>query len=88
MPVLEAMAAGTPVIAAQTSSLPEVAGEAALLVDPQDGRALANAIHAVFADRQMRNELAARGMDRAKMFTWERTARETLAAYQKLDASL
>ena len=81
LPVLEAMACGTPVICSNTSSLPEVAGDAALAVDPLDARALAAAMHRVLVDEGLREDLSQRGLARAATFSWERTACETLAAY-------
>jgi glycosyltransferase involved in cell wall biosynthesis len=78
LPVLEAMACGAPVIAANTSSLPEVAGDAALLVDPTDTSAIARALRDVAASPALRDELRQKGFARAAQFTWERCARETL----------
>lgn len=81
LPVLEAMACGTPVICGDTSSLAEVAGDAALLVAPQDSRALAEALAAVVEDSGLRAGLSAVGFERVQEFTWERTARATIEAY-------
>lgn len=78
MPVLEAMACGTPVLTSTTSSLPEVAGAAALLVDPRDTPAIAAALDRLATDAALRAELRARGLERAAQFTWERCAQETL----------
>jgi len=72
---LEAMACGTAVIASDTSSIPEVVGDAALLVDPLDGGALADAVARLFADDRLAKELGARGPARARHFSWERTGR-------------
>ncbi len=83
IPVLEAMASGVPVVASNRSSLPEVAGEAALLVDPEDERALGDALGRVLEDAALRDELRAKGLARARLFSWERCARETYAAYVK-----
>lgn len=83
LPVLEAMACGTPVVSANTSSLPEVVGDAALLADPLDVEALAGAMSKVLADDVLRQELRSRGLAQAARFSWERTARETLAAYAR-----
>jgi len=80
---LETMAGGTPVVCSNTSSLPEVAGDAALLVDPTDVRALMGAMEQVPADEHLRAELRARGLKGAKQFTWERAARETLEVYRQ-----
>jgi glycosyltransferase involved in cell wall biosynthesis len=79
MPVLEAMACGAPVLASNTSSLPEVAGAAALLVDPTDTTALANGLARLAADADLRADLRARGLARAATFTWDRCAEQTLA---------
>jgi glycosyltransferase involved in cell wall biosynthesis len=78
MPVLEAMACGAPVLTANSSSLPEVAGDAALLVDPRDTHAIAAAIVRLVHDRALRADLRARGLARAATFTWERCANETI----------
>jgi glycosyltransferase involved in cell wall biosynthesis len=87
LPVLEAMARGVPVACSNASSLPEVAGEAALLFDPQDERAIAAALERLLSDRdEGRAEverLRARGLERAREFTWERTARLTLESYRR-----
>jgi glycosyltransferase involved in cell wall biosynthesis len=80
-PVLEAMACGTPVVCANTSSLPEVAGDAALLVDPTDTAALAGAIGRVLADEPLRASLVAKGLEQVKKFSWPRTAKETLKVF-------
>lgn len=80
---LEAMACGTPVVAANRSSLPEVVGEGGLLVEPVP-RELAAAISRVLLDERLRQELARRALDRAARFSWERTARETLAVYYQV----
>jgi glycosyltransferase involved in cell wall biosynthesis len=84
LPPLEAMAAGAPVVCANTASLPEVVGDAALLVNPRDVGELANAIERVITDRALRDELRARGLARAARFSWERAARETLAVYAQV----
>lgn len=81
-PVLEAMACGTPVICSNTSSLPEVAGEAALLVDPLNTQALASAIGRVLADADLRAALVGRGFEQIQKFSWEKAARETLAVLE------
>jgi glycosyltransferase involved in cell wall biosynthesis len=72
---LEAMACGTPVIASNRSSLPEVVGDAALSVDPEDTRAIAAAIHRLFTEDALAYTHSALGLERAKLFTWEKTAR-------------
>ncbi len=83
-PVLEAMACGTPVVASNTSSLPEVVGDAGLLVDPRSPESIAVAIHRLLSDPDLRHTLRRRGRERAAKFSWERTARETLAVYESL----
>jgi glycosyltransferase involved in cell wall biosynthesis len=71
---LEAMASGTPVVAADRAALPEVCGDAALLVDPDDAQALAAAVLRAADDMALREDLRARGLIRAAQFTWDRTA--------------
>jgi glycosyltransferase involved in cell wall biosynthesis len=78
LPVLEAMAAGTAVLTSNRSSLPEVAGDAALLVDPYDTGAIAAGLDRLLTDPALREDLAGRGRERAAGFTWERTAGATL----------
>jgi glycosyltransferase involved in cell wall biosynthesis len=80
--VLESMACGTPVVASNRGSLPEVAGDAALLVDPDDHEGLADAIWTLLNDKTKRQIYIARGLGRAQEYTWERTAGETLKAYE------
>ncbi len=79
LPVLEAMACGTPVVASRIGSVREAAGEAAWLVDPQDVGALAGAMQRIVDDEALRAELRARGLARARAFTWDATARGVLA---------
>jgi glycosyltransferase involved in cell wall biosynthesis len=83
LPVLEAMARGVPVACSNTSSLPEVAGDAALLFDPREETAIADAVRLLLADPVEADRLRVRGLARAKEFTWERTARATLASYAR-----
>ncbi|MFN2220781.1 MAG: glycosyltransferase family 4 protein [Anaerolineae bacterium] len=78
LPVLEAMACGTPVICSNVSSLPEVAGEAALQVDPLDVEALAEAIHWVISDAGLRATLVERGYEQVQRFSWQRCASQVL----------
>jgi glycosyltransferase involved in cell wall biosynthesis len=81
LPVLEAMARGVPVACSNASSLPEVAGDAALLFDPHDQSAIAEALRRLLDDPALVESLGARGVARAREFTWERTARLTLDSY-------
>lgn len=83
LPVLEAMASGAPVITSTRSSLPEVAGQAALLVDPHDIDALAAAIAQALADRALHGRLRAAGLARAAEFSWHAAAEQTLAIYRQ-----
>jgi glycosyltransferase involved in cell wall biosynthesis len=85
MPPLEAMACGTPVICSNASSLPEVVGEAAILVDPMDIEAWVEAIGDLLDNRALRDELHEKSLDRAWEFTWKRTAEETLAVYETVN---
>jgi glycosyltransferase involved in cell wall biosynthesis len=84
LPVLEAMTLGAPVISANTSSIPEVTGDAAILIDPNEPIELAEAILKIISDSQFSQELINKGKERAKLFSWERTAKETLKAYRSL----
>jgi glycosyltransferase involved in cell wall biosynthesis len=84
MPVLEAMACGVPVIASNASSLPEVVGEAGIMVDPMDTDALAAALVALVEDADRRDALRAAGLMKATDFSWERAARETLTVYESV----
>ena len=83
-PVLEAMACGCPVITSNTSSLPEVVGEAGVLVDPLDASAMSGAMERVLTDQVLAQQLRNAGVERAKLFNWDRTARETIALYRKV----
>ena len=84
LPVLEAMACGTPVITSNVSSMPEVAGDAAMLVSPQNVDALAEAMERLLAEPDLRLELSRRGMARAGEFTWRRAAEATLVVYRQV----
>jgi glycosyltransferase involved in cell wall biosynthesis len=83
LPPLEAMACGAPVVCSNAASLPEVVGDAALLVSPRDVSAIADAIQRVLTDAALREELRAKSLARAAQFSWERTARETLNVYKQ-----
>lgn len=84
LPVLEAMACGTPVLTSNTSSLPEVAGDAALLVDPYDVDAICSGIKRLTDDTALWEQLVVRGLRRVKKFSWKQTAEQTLEVYQSL----
>jgi glycosyltransferase involved in cell wall biosynthesis len=84
LPVLEAMSCGTPTACSNVSSLPEIAGDAALLFDPHDERAIAHAIAQGLSDTALRAALRARGLARAARFTWQRAAQQTFAVYQQV----
>ena len=84
LPLLEAMACGTPSLTSTTSSLPEVAGDAALLVPPTDVAAIADALERLVTDSALRADLARRGRTRALQFTWERTAERMWEEYDRL----
>jgi glycosyltransferase involved in cell wall biosynthesis len=84
---LEAMACGTPVMVSNRSSLPEVVGDAALLVDPEDPAALAAAIHRLFTDDAAAKTHSALGLERAKLFSWEKTARAVQSILHEVMAS-
>ena len=87
LPVIEAMACGTPVVTSTVTSLPEVAGDAAVLVDPYSVDAIAEGLARVLSDEALAARLRAAGLVRASTFTWENTARQTLPAYACVRAS-
>jgi glycosyltransferase involved in cell wall biosynthesis len=84
MPVLEAMACGTPVITSNTTSLPEVAGDAAILINPLDDKELGEAMVQVLSDQKLAEDLRTKGFARVKQFTWERAARRTMEVYREV----
>jgi glycosyltransferase involved in cell wall biosynthesis len=86
LPVVEAMARGVPTITSRASSIPEVAGTAALLVDPRSPSELAAAIERVLVDGALAAQLRHDGLQRAASFSWDETARSTLAVYRKIAA--
>lgn len=75
-PILEAMACGCPVISSGTSSMPEVGGDAVLYFDPRDKQALVDSLKKLIGDGELRNVLRQKGLQQAKKFSWEKTARE------------
>ena len=85
LPPLEAMACGCPVISSNVTSMPEVVGDAALLLgDPLDSQDLAEKMYSVLIDEDLRNKLREKGLKRAKIFSWEKCARETLEVYHQV----
>ena len=86
LPALEAMGCGTPVACSDTSSLPEVVGDAGVLFDPLDVEAIAAAIQHVMSDPELRAALRQRGLERAAQFSWDRVARQTIEVYRSVDA--
>lgn len=86
-PPLEAMASGTPVVCSNRGGLPEVVGDAGILVDPGDPAAILTAVERVLGDDGFRKDLVAAGLDRARMFTWERAAAETYQVYRDVTGS-
>ena len=84
LPVLEAMSRGVPVACSNASSLPELAGDAALLFDPTDERAIASSIMRLMSEPGLREDRRARGFERVREYTWQRTARLTLASYSRV----
>lgn len=87
LPPLEAMACGAPVVASNTSSVPEVVGDAGILVTPTDAPEIADAINRVLTDHELAQELRARGLARSAVFSWRKTAEETIAVYEKIAQS-
>ena len=84
LPLIEAMASGTPVIAARAGSIPEVVGDAAILLDPDDTAGWTDALTRVVNDEHLRQQLIGRGLARAGEFTWSRTARATMDVYRRV----
>lgn len=82
LPILEAMTLGAPVITSNTSSLPEVGGLAAIYINPEDYESIATTIYEVISQPDLREDLITRGKNRAKLYSWEKVAQETLKAYE------
>src|SRR5687768_5904463 len=87
LPPLEAMASGTPVITSNVSSLPEVVGDAALLVDPLDAAAIADGMRRVLTDETLRADLRRKGLARTAEFSWDRSVRRVREIYEEVLAS-
>ncbi|RME57156.1 glycosyltransferase family 1 protein, partial [Candidatus Parcubacteria bacterium] len=82
LPPLEAMQCGVPVITSNTSSLPEVVGDAGIMVSPSDGDALSHAMYSIYNDASLREEMSQKSLARARLFSWEKCAQETIDAYK------
>jgi glycosyltransferase involved in cell wall biosynthesis len=87
LPVLEAMACGTPVVGSNASSIPEVVGNAGILVEPYDARRMAGAVIAICTEDSLHDRLSQRALLRASQFSWQRTALETLVVFNRISAS-
>jgi glycosyltransferase involved in cell wall biosynthesis len=85
LPVIEAMKCGAPVITSKTSSLPEVAGEAAILIDPMNAKSIAEGMSKLLLDKDLRNNLIRKGYEQSKKFTWEKVAKDTLDVYEEIE---
>lgn len=87
LPIVEAMACGTPVVCSNTSSLPEVAGQAAMFFDPQDPRGMATVLGTVLADKNMLDSMKQKSLVQAARFSWKETARKTIEVYRRTHIS-
>ena len=86
IPPLESMVCGTPVITSNTTSIPEIVGDAALQIDPNSQEELETAVYKLLIDSSLRNNLIQSGLARAKQFSWQRMAEETLDIYKSIIA--
>lgn len=84
LPPLEAMACGTPVITSNLTALPEVVGTAGIMINPYDKNQMADAMYKVLTNKDLRQDLVKKGLEKAKMFSWEKSAKETLKVYRRL----
>jgi glycosyltransferase involved in cell wall biosynthesis len=84
IPIIEAMASGIPVITSKTSSMPEVAGNAALFVNPIEADEIYNGIIKILTNNHFKKELIDKGLDRSKVFSWEESAKKVLKLYKQL----
>jgi glycosyltransferase involved in cell wall biosynthesis len=82
LPPLEAMACGTPVITSNTTSLPEVVGDAGIMIDPQDNELMAAKMYDVLTDNKLKDKMINNGLKRSKLFNWDDSARKTLEIYK------
>jgi glycosyltransferase involved in cell wall biosynthesis len=83
LPLLEAMSMGVPVVTSNISSLPEIVGDNAVIVDPNNVESIKDGIEKVLIDNELRNQLSKAGLDRAKLFSWKGAAKETLAVFEE-----
>jgi glycosyltransferase involved in cell wall biosynthesis len=84
LPMVEAMHAGTPVLAADATCLPEIAGDAALFVDPASVESIAAGMLNIYAEPELRQELRAKGLERAKLFNWDAAAEKIYCTFRRL----
>jgi glycosyltransferase involved in cell wall biosynthesis len=84
LPLLEAMQCEVPVIASNTTSIPEVVGDAGILVDPKDVDALCQALLDLLTDNSLSQELKRKGLERAKLFSWDKSAADTVEVYKRI----
>ena len=84
IPITEAMTCGTPIVTSRGTGLEELAGDAALKVNPLDPEEIAEAVHRVLTDLSLAGQLSQRGLERAKMFSWKRCARQTLSVFEEV----
>lgn len=88
IPILEGMACGVPVITSNTSSMPEIAGDAAIIINPHKPEEITNAIQSILKDENLKNELCKKGLEHAKQFTWKNMAKQYLELYAKVFAEI
>ena len=83
LPLLEAMSVGVPVVTSNISSMPEIVGDAAVLVDPYNVNSIKEGVEKVLTDSKLRSRLSDAGYEQSKIFSWERSARETLLVFEE-----
>jgi glycosyltransferase involved in cell wall biosynthesis len=87
LPPLEAMQCGVATVTSNTSSLPEVIGDAGIMEDPQDEKGLSKTMLDLYQDESFRKDYAKKGLERSKLFSWEKSANELVAIYEKISNS-